>query len=432
MLEKILRDHEELSSLPQTLAEVLRITRDEDSSASDLSEVLLRDPALTARILRMVNSPFYGLGREVTTVSQAVLTVGMRGVTSLALSSSIYDLTGKWSSIIDRQKFWSHSLEVAIASRSLAEASGLKCPEEAFVCGLLHEIGLPVLEKSFPDEFEQIWKGAACETELLKHEQQQWGTDHIKVGQFLMQQWNLPADLVASLDSLSGTVSRDDSFLAKVLGAAHCLSRFAIADSQPAPAQLAELKGTMTGRLKLEPEKIAEIEQQLLTTTISEAAFLEMDIGSIEDILIEANQLLYRQYTTVENLLRENNEMREEMARVEMEKIALENLQTISATFSHYVNNATATILGRAQLVEAGVNSGAVTDPSGSIVSAMQIIINSVSTISTFIDEIKGLTSFDRAVYSEDSYILDIESRIKDQIVKTKQKASEVVAEPTI
>ena len=85
---------------------------------------MIKDPALTARLLRVVNSPFYGANREIRTVSQAVMTIGRRAVTALALSTSVYDLTDKWSSVIDRSRFWRHSLEVAIGSRMIAELTG--------------------------------------------------------------------------------------------------------------------------------------------------------------------------------------------------------------------------------------------------------------------------------------------------------------------
>jgi HD-like signal output (HDOD) protein len=139
---KILSDHKELTSLPQTLAEVLRVTREEDSSTQELAKVLMRDPAMTAKVLRIANSPYYGAGRSISTVTQAVVTLGMRTVTALTLSSSVYKLVGDWKTAIDRTRFWRHSLEVAIGSRMIYEALGKKQSEEAFVAGLLHDIGI--------------------------------------------------------------------------------------------------------------------------------------------------------------------------------------------------------------------------------------------------------------------------------------------------
>jgi HD-like signal output (HDOD) protein len=147
-LKKVLSDNRELASLPQTLAEVLRVTRDDRSSAQDMATVIMKDPALTARVLRIVNSAYYGLGRQIGSISQSIMTIGMRQVSALALSSSVYKMTDNWSSGFDRRLFWRHSLEVAIAARMIAEHVKWKNVEEPWVAGLLHDIGLLVLERS--------------------------------------------------------------------------------------------------------------------------------------------------------------------------------------------------------------------------------------------------------------------------------------------
>ncbi|MCP4706192.1 MAG: HDOD domain-containing protein, partial [candidate division Zixibacteria bacterium] len=192
---KILSEHKELSSLPQVLAEVLKISSDDNSSADDLTRVILKDPALTAKLLRVVNSPFCGQAREVSSIKQAVMALGIRTVMALALSTSVYDLTDRITSLIDRKKFWRHSLEVAIASRMIAEKIGYKSPEEAFVVGLLHDIGVLILESSFPEEFKRIWRLVESGEKQELIEQKTWGTDHARAGQFLMDQWGIPKKL---------------------------------------------------------------------------------------------------------------------------------------------------------------------------------------------------------------------------------------------
>ncbi|MBK7143069.1 MAG: HDOD domain-containing protein [bacterium] len=117
----------------------------------------MRDPAMTAKVLRIANSPYYGAGRNISTVTQAVVTLGMRTVTALTLYSSVYKLVGDWKTQINRTRFWRHSLEVAIGSRMIYEALGKKPSEEAFVAGLLHDIGILVLENS-SEKYRQIWR----------------------------------------------------------------------------------------------------------------------------------------------------------------------------------------------------------------------------------------------------------------------------------
>jgi len=438
LLNTIRNDHKELSSLPQTLAEVLRVARDEDSSVADMANVLMKDPGLTTRLLRVVNSPFYGASREVTTVSQAVSRLGLRVVTSLTMSASVYDITGKWQSGLDRRRFWRHSLEVAVACRGIADAAGYNCPEEAFVVGLIHDIGLLALEGSFPDQFQSVWDKAESGMSLFELEQEAFGSDHARVGQFILKQWQLPEDLSHAVGSYRDWLGRetpeDRHLLPAILALGVMISRFTYSSPHSTQLDNCGCRERLCERLGLLPDRLAEIEQDLFTTVTEEAKFLEIDIGSPADLLSEANEQMYKQYLTVERLLRENQEMQQQIARHEMEKVAIRNLRTITATFSHYINNATATILGRAQLIEAGIESGAVKDPSGSVGTAMQVIVNAVSTIGTFMDEISSLSEFETTTYHDETEIIDIDEQVKERLknIRLKLEMPATESEPTV
>jgi nitrogen-specific signal transduction histidine kinase len=131
-----------------------------------------------------------------------------------------------------------------------------------------------------------------------------------------------------------------------------------------------------------------------------------------------ANGLIYKQYILVESVLRENRKMQAQIAREQMKKAALDSLKTITATLSHYINNASATILGRAQLVELAVNKGTITDDKNTAATSMGVIIKSVETISLVLEELKAMSSFDTTVYHDETSILDIEDRLRVQISK--------------
>jgi HD-like signal output (HDOD) protein len=430
---RILEDHKELSSLPQTLAEVLRVTKDDNASAGDLAEVLMRDPALTAKLLRVVNSPFYGMSREITTLTQAVVTLGTRAVSALALSTSVYDITGKWQSTVDRVRFWRHSLEVAIASRLIAEAVRYPRPEEAFVAGLLHDLGLLVLEKSFGDKFASIWKQSSSGEELLAMEENSWGTNHARIGQFLLEQWKIPASICEAVGKhhhqFPPDIDEPEYRLSQILVLANKIARFKVSKvSQQLPHELDSME-ILRKNLNLPLDRLRPIEQQLFSLTVEQAKFLEIEIGSPEDILTEANRMLYQHYHTVENLLRENTQMQKDMAQTNLEKAALESLKTITATFNHYINNAAATILGRAQLLELGVKRGEIIDNKNRTPLAIDVIINGVNTIQLVLEELRNLSSYETAVYHDDTHIIDIEKKIKQQLQslqKTTQSQSAV------
>jgi len=427
IFQQILRDHKELSSLPQTLAEVLRILKDDDASTKDLAEVLSKDPALTAKVLRVVNSPYYGAGREITTLPQAVMTLGMRAVSALALSTSIYDLSGKWQVTVDRQRFWRHSLEVAMAARMIARESGYAYPDEAFICGLLHDIGILILEKSFPEKFQRIWKQAEAGESIADLEERIWGTNHARVGQFLLEQWGVPAlicEAVGHHHSDILTQSNDPELRpSQIVALANVISRFTIARARPELAMGDGRKESLAAALELPAERLQKLQESLLSAFIEEARFLEIDIGSPDELLIEANRIIYSHYLAVENLLTENRRMQQEVARAQMEKAALDALKTITATFNHYINNASATILGRAQLIELKINNGDLDDPSGDAAHAMTTIINGVNAICSVMKELQELTKFKTTVYHDDTYIIDLEDRLKKQFHVLKATA---------
>jgi putative nucleotidyltransferase with HDIG domain len=419
IFEQILNDHKELSSLPQTLSEVLRLVQDETTSATQMGQVIQRDPALTAKILRLVNSPYYG-GREVASVSQAIMTVGIRAVTALALSSSIYDMTGKWQSTIDRKRFWSHSLQVAIASRDIADATGYAYPEEAFVCGLLHDIGILVLEKSFPEKYERVWKRVRAGESLCDREDEVWGTNHARVGQFLLEQWHLPQVICQAVGMHHNpmlTENDDVEFRSvRMVALANRIAQLTIVEQQPDLSNAPDVRSKLQENLELTSEQLADIEKGLMPKTVQEAAFLEIDVGSADGILMEANRMLYDSYQAVENLLQENRRMQQEIARAQMEKAALEALRTIAATFNHYINNASATILGRAQLIQVKMKQGEIVDLTGDIGKSMTTIVRGVNTVCQVLEELQDLTSFKTTVYHDDTFILDLEDRLKAKV----------------
>lgn len=430
LYQQILQDHKELSSLPQTLAEVLRVVRDEKTSATDLANVISHDPALTTKVLRVVNSPFYGTSREIRTMTQAVMVLGQRAVSALALSTSIYDVTGQWENSIDRMRFWRHSLEVGIACRAIAEAIKYECPEEAFITGLIHDIGLLVMEQSFPDKFTRIWQRVEAGENIFELEEQVWNTNHARLGRFLLEQWNLPEGICEAVghyhNQFSPGTDQPEFCLSQIVALAGQISKFSLVKARPTLDQDKEYSKILSCNLKLDPVRLGEIEQSLFSNTVEEARFLEIDIGAPEDLLTEANRLLYEQYATVENLLGENNRLQDQIAKDKLKKAALASLKTITATFNHYVNNAAATILGRAQLAELAIDNGEVQDPRGIMRSSMKVIINGVNTISAVMDELKKLSSFDTIVYHDDTYVIDIEARIQEQLKRIDRMQAEL------
>jgi len=428
----LLKDCKELSSLPQILAEVIRVTDDEESTAGDIADVILKDPPLSARILRVVNSPYYGPVRGISTINQAVVTLGIRAVKALALSTSLYKLFDTGTQIVDRVRFWRHSLEVAIACREIANACSYKPSEEAFVAGLMHDIGILILEANFPDQFRRIWKLIESGESSVKQEELTWGTNHARVAKFLLDQWKLPGFLgeaiAAHHDGFSDGEVLPQNRLGRIVNLGNRISKFRTCQMPPLDADELVLIDKLAQSLGLGPTVMAEIQEQTLTQLLKESEFLEIKIGSLTDLLGAANALIYRQYLFVESILRENRKMQAQIARDQVKKAALDSLKTITATLSHYINNASATILGRAQLVELAIKKGTVSDSEHVAANSMDIIVRSVEMISLVLEELKKLSSFDTTHYHDETDILDIEDHLKEKIgaIEAQKQAAAV------
>jgi HD-like signal output (HDOD) protein/GGDEF domain-containing protein len=196
-LPEALARAEDLPSLPAVAVEVLRLCREEETTLDDLAEVLAHDPALSARLLRFANSSLYNLGDEVRTLQRAALVLGMKTVQLMSLSFSLVSSLPREGTAgsFDYRTFWRRSLVRAVTARSLAGRVGSLAQDEAFLCGLLAEIGQVVLARCLAHEYEpvlraaqaaRVWPGPELEQSLL-------GFDQADVGESLLRSWQLPA-----------------------------------------------------------------------------------------------------------------------------------------------------------------------------------------------------------------------------------------------
>jgi putative nucleotidyltransferase with HDIG domain len=342
IFRKILDDHKELSSLPQVLSEVIKVANNPKSSVGELARVVMKDPGLTAKLLRVVNSSYYAPISEISSVKQAVVSLGIRTVTAIALSSSIYSLVNRVDSKIDRKKFWRHSLEVALAARAIARAVGHKPVEEAFVAGLLHDIGALVLEASFPDSFASIWKLVEAGENLTKIEERNWNTNHARVGQFLLAQWKIPVDICEAVgrhhDEFAENDNTDETRLGRIIALANRISKFKSYNMPPVDEQLIYQRKILTASLGMSQSALGDVERSLVSEVVAESGYLEIDVGSIEEILAEANELLYNQYLLAEKLLDEKHDRSEYQADDES-KTLLENLARLTERIAAGLQN---------------------------------------------------------------------------------------------
>jgi putative nucleotidyltransferase with HDIG domain len=192
---------QDLPSLPAVVVRVMQSLNNPKTSAADLNQIISSDQALTAKLLRLVNSPYYGFPRRITTITHAVVILGQNTVRNLTMSlgvSGIFEQQSNHQSL-DREAFWQHSMAVAVAAQSIAKRRRLsvKQTEEVFVGGLLHDIGKLFLDQYFPDQYAVTLKLARqANISVWEAEKAALGIGHIIVGKRIAERWSLPPCLV--------------------------------------------------------------------------------------------------------------------------------------------------------------------------------------------------------------------------------------------
>ncbi|NPU84706.1 MAG: HDOD domain-containing protein [Syntrophaceae bacterium] len=184
-----------MPSLSTTVAKVLDICNRPDTSPNDLNRVIALDPVLTGRVLHLINSAYYSLPDEVTSLTRAIIVLGVNTVKNLALSTAILEaLSGGGNSrALSMDEFWTHSIGVGVIAKSLAAMKGVPAirREEYFVAGLLHDLGKIPLNVVFPEDYRRVValleEGTAGSSSAA--EEQILGLDHARIGALIADKW---------------------------------------------------------------------------------------------------------------------------------------------------------------------------------------------------------------------------------------------------
>lgn len=192
-LEKVVERVQRLPSLPQVVVEVLHSFDNENIDIATLVNKIGHDQGLAARVLRVANSTFYGLPRQVDSIGEAVVVLGFHNIRSLVVAAGIINqFPSANGTVFDRTEFWRHAIGTGISAKVLAKHLG-KDPEAAFTCGLLHDIGVLVLDAYFHDTFEQVL--ACCREQdctFTQAEHAVTGLSHANIGFEVARQWKFP------------------------------------------------------------------------------------------------------------------------------------------------------------------------------------------------------------------------------------------------
>ncbi len=192
----------DIPTLPSIVIQVNKMLQDYDTSIGNLSKIIETDQAMVTKILRLVNSTFYGFRSKIKNINHAIIVLGFNTIRNAIVSVSIIKTFSgeKISEGFDITDFWKHSIAVAVTSRYLSEKTELDSPDDCFVAGLLHDVGKVVLSQFFEQIFEHIWRTAKEEQlSFYKVEKKVLPVDHAQIGGHLAKNWQFPSSLVDSI-----------------------------------------------------------------------------------------------------------------------------------------------------------------------------------------------------------------------------------------
>lgn len=185
-----------MPNLPTTMTKILEICNDPKSSPADLNRVISLDPVLMGKVMRLINSAYYGLSQEITSLSRAIIMLGVNTVKNLVLSTAVLGTMGEEdnSPALNMDGYWRHSLGVGVTAKLIAKHRRVssRLLEEYFIAGLLHDIGKIPLNNRFSHDYIVILASAERDnTPLFQAESQEIGMNHAQVGDLILKTWNL-------------------------------------------------------------------------------------------------------------------------------------------------------------------------------------------------------------------------------------------------
>jgi len=218
---------EDLPTLPEVVIGITRLVEDPNATTEDIYQIVSTDPALSATMLKLVNSAFYGMSRQVTSLEKAIRILGFVTVRNIALAAFVFDafLAGKGR--FDYKGFWMHSIATAAGGKVIARRMGLKDHGDYFVYGLLHDLGVIIEMQFLPDELGEAKRLMAKGEGLREAEAEAIGCTHNELGAALGAKWDFPPGLIAPILH-HGTGERPEEFENEV-AATECASAVACA-----------------------------------------------------------------------------------------------------------------------------------------------------------------------------------------------------------
>ncbi len=271
----------DIPTLPLVAVRVNELINDPNSSSADIAQVLKRDQVLTAKVLRLVNSGYYAIPGGVTDVQRALAFLGFNTIAQLVLSLSVFSMFSKLGdgelSMLD---FWQHALATGVCTELLARRLRHSRPEEAFTCGLLHDIGKLVLHEIDPERLSQIIRTARERSCSFSEVEKEWDLPgHSYLGEVIATKWGLPQVIRLAIRHHHQDVSRMETILSSAKPMIHMVR---LANQIVVKNQIGKSGDFSDGRISpemltnlgLAEADLPEIEKQLVESMEKAGSFL--------------------------------------------------------------------------------------------------------------------------------------------------------------
>ncbi len=212
-IKNIVNNMPGLPSMPSVISEALNIIENPKSNINQLSEIISKDIALTTQILKLVNSAYYGFPSQITTINKAMALLGFNKVKSLILSVAVKPMMmsncGK--------AVWEHSIRCAVGCKIIGAGLGYEDADEAFIIGLLHDIGKTAMEIINKEAAKEILRLTNLGADILQAEKMFYGFTHTEMGKELVQKWKLPVIIASTIEHHHSPQKSEDKLRAGIV-----------------------------------------------------------------------------------------------------------------------------------------------------------------------------------------------------------------------
>jgi two-component system, cell cycle response regulator len=297
-LRQLIKNCTSLPTMPAVAVEVLELTQQAEADLKQIARVITRDPALAGRVLKTVNSSFYGCSHSVSTINHALVILGLQSVKTLVLGFSLVSsLKNDRGVYFDRQKYWRRSMFGASAARVIAQKAGVLQVEEAFLATLLCDIGQLVMDRVLGEQYANVTDVVKSHSDLSDREKQELQATHAQVGAFMAEQWKLPLLLAAPIAYHHNPDAVPEQTIKPIVDVVHCASVCAdVFCEEPAAAAIHRARQTLKARFGFEADAVDQLLNEVTTQTREVAKLFEINLnGNANDyaaILKRANDAL--------------------------------------------------------------------------------------------------------------------------------------------